>query len=50
MGLYYFDDDMESTLFLEARGVDPTTYTKMKVMHVFLKTNIILDPKVVCRG
>ena len=49
MGLYYFDDYMEPTLFLEAKGDDPTTYIEKKVMHIFLKTNIILDPKVVYR-
>ena len=47
LGLYYFEDDMKLALFLKARGVDPTTYSKKKVMYVFLKTNIILNPKAV---
>ena len=47
LGLYYFEDDNEPTLFLEARDTKPTTYTKKKGMSVFLKTNIILDPEFV---
>ena len=48
LGLYYFEDAIEPTLFLEARGANPTTYTKKKVIYIFLlKTNIILDPEVV---
>ena len=34
MGLYYFDDDMEPTLFLEARGSNPTTYIEKKVTYI----------------
>ena len=30
MGLYYFDNDMEPTLFLEAKGANPTTYIEKK--------------------
>ena len=47
MGLYYLEDFTGPTLFLEARNANPITYTKKKMMYVFLKTNIILDPKVV---
>ena len=46
LGLYYFEDAIEPTLLLEARGANPTTYTKNKVMYVFFKTNIILDLEV----
>ena len=47
MGLYYLEDPTGPTLFLEAKKANPITYTDKKVMYVFLKTNIILDPKVV---
>lgn len=47
MGLYYIDDDTKPTLFLNAKGADPTTYTKKKMVYVFLKTNI--DPKAIFR-
>ena len=49
MGLYYFDNDMEPTLFLETKGADPTIYIEKKVMYISLKTNIILDLEVVYR-
>ena len=51
MGLYYFHNNTkEPKFFLETRGAGPTTtYTKKKVMYVFLKTNIILDPKFIYR-
>ena len=26
LGLYYFKDEMKLTLFVKARGADPTTY------------------------
>ena len=47
MGLYYLELDPEPTLFLEARGADPTTYTDKKVMYVFLKKDLISDSEVV---
>ena len=47
LGLYYLEDTIGPTLFLKVKDVDPTTYTEKKVMYVFLKTNIILDPKFV---
>ena len=47
LGLYYLEDAIGPTLFLEAKDVDPTTYTEKKVMYVFLKKNIILDPKII---
>ena len=47
MGLYYMEDPGGPTLFVEARNANPITYTKKKMMYVFLKTNIILDPAVV---
>ena len=47
IGLYFLEDPTGPTLFLEARNSNPITYTKKKMMYVFLKTNIILDPKVV---
>ena len=50
MGLYYFDDNTKPTLFLAAKDAHPTTYIGEKMMYVFLKTNIILDPEVVYRG
>ena len=46
-GLYYLEDSIGPTLFLEARNANPITYTEKKMMYVFLKTNIILDLKVV---
>ena len=47
LGLYYSEDNTKPSLFLEAKDANPTTYAKKKVMYVFIKTNIILDPKVV---
>ena len=47
MGLYYLENPTGPTLFLKARNANPITYMEKKVMHVFLKTSIILDPKVV---
>ena len=48
MGLYYLEDPTRPTLFLEARNANLITYIiEKKVMFVFLKTNIILDPKFV---
>ena len=38
MGLYYFEDATRPTLFLESKNANPTTYTKKKMMYVFLKT------------
>ena len=46
MGRYYLEDSTRPTLFLEARNASPITYTKKKMMYVFLKTNIILDLEV----
>ena len=46
-GLYYMEDPMGPTLFVEARNANPITYTKKKMMYVFLKTNIILDLEVI---
>ena len=46
MGLFSLEDPTGPTLFLKARNANPITYTKKKMMYVFLKTNIILDPKV----
>ena len=47
MGLYYMEDLGGPTLIVDARNASPITYTKKKMMYVFLKTNIILDPEVV---
>ena len=47
IGLYYLEDLTKPTLFLETITTNPITYTKKKVMYVFLQTNIILDPEVV---
>ena len=49
MGLYYFDNELEPTLFLETKRANPTTYMENKVMYIFLKSNIILNPEVVYR-
>ena len=37
LALYYFEDAIEPTLFLEARGANPTTYTKRKWYMCFFK-------------
>ena len=47
MGLYYLEDPTGPTLFLKARNANPITYIEKRVMHVFLKTNIILHLEVV---
>ena len=46
-GLYYFEVENKVVLYLQTHGANPKTLIEKKVINFFLKTNIILDPKVV---
>ena len=47
LGLYYLEDEKKMILYLQTHGANPTTLINRNVMYIFIKTNIILEPKIV---
>ena len=44
LGLYRGDNQPETDMYLQIRGVDPEILVEHKIIYVFVKTDLLLDP------